>query len=165
MGTNTVHPLDKEFLADSIRFFRRMGNYLFLPFFIVFGFCTMIMLAANDGPWDLLLKSNLFSGYATFAGAGLALWRLSRRPRPAMLLAVGLILAIIDLIWASWLIYLIASGEWKSVLLRVEYALAVLIGVGAASLKCFRLWSVFRRADSVVLDAALRGINRVSSDG
>jgi hypothetical protein len=48
---------------------------LFLPVFIVFGFCAAIMLAANDGPWSLLLKSNSFFGYLTFAGVGLALAR------------------------------------------------------------------------------------------
>jgi hypothetical protein len=158
MGTNTVHPLEEEFLVDSIRFFRRMGNYLFLPLFIVFGFCTAIMLAANDGPWNLLLKSNLFLGYLTLTGAGLALWCLSRRPRSAMLFAVGLVLAIIDLIWACWLIYLIVGGEWKVILFRVEYALAVLIGIGAASLKCFKLWSAFRHVDGAVLEAALRSV-------
>jgi len=158
MGTNTVHPLEEEFLADSIRFFRRMGNYLFLPLFIVFGFCTTVMLAANDSPWNLMLKSNIFLGYLTLAGAGFALWRLSRRPRSAMLFAVGLVLAIIDLIWACWLIYLIANGEWKTILFRVEYALAVLIGVGAASLKCFKLLSAFRHVDKAVLEAALRSI-------
>ncbi|MGB2669186.1 MAG: hypothetical protein WA621_05530 [Candidatus Acidiferrum sp.] len=158
MGTKTVQPLEEEFLVDSIRFFRRMGNYLFLPFFIVFGFCTAIMLVFNDGPWNLLLKSNMFFGYLTLAGAGLALWRLSRRPRSGMLFAVGLALAIIDLTWVCWLLYLIASGEWKTILFRVEYALAVLIGVSAASLKCFKLWSAFRQVDGVVLEAALRGV-------
>ncbi len=156
MGTNTVRPLDEEFLVDSIRFFRRMGNYLFLPVFIVFGFCTAITLATNDDPTALLLKSNLFLGYLTAAGGGFALWRLSRRPRSAMLFVVGLVLGIIDLVWACWLTYLIAGGEWKTVLFRVEYALAVLIGVGAASLKCFKLWGAFRHVDGAALEAALR---------
>ncbi len=158
MQMQLSHPLDEKFLLDSIRFFRRMGNYLFLPLFIVFGVCTAFMLAVNDGPWKFLLKSNLFFGYLSLAGAGFALWRLSRRPRPAMLFAVGLVLAIIDLVWAVSLIHLIISGEWKVVLFRVEYAVAVLIGVGGSSLKCFQLWNVFRGVGDAALEATLRGI-------
>jgi hypothetical protein len=149
---------DEESLLDSIAFFRRMGNYLFLPLFIVFGFCTAFMVLSHQGPWRVLLGSNFFLVYLTLAVAGFVLWRLSRRPRPPMLFAVGLILATIDLIWAVWLIYLILIGKWKDILFRVEYALAVLIGIGGASLKCFQLWNLFRRVDTTVLDVAFRRI-------
>lgn len=163
MSQAPTNPLDEGLLVDSVGFFRRMGNYLFFPLFIVFGCCSAFMLLANDGPWRLLLKSSFFLVNATLATVGMALWRLSRRPRPMMLFAVGITLGIIEIIWAVWLLYLITSGGWKMVLFRGEYALVVLIGVGSASLKCFRLWSALRNVDEADLEVALRQVDQRSS--
>jgi hypothetical protein len=135
-----------------------MGNYLFLPLFIVFGFCTVFMVLSRQDSWRVLLGSNFFRSSLAFAVAGFVFWRLSRRPHQPMLFAVGMILATIDLIWTVWLAHLILIGEWKSVLFRWEYALAVLIGVGGASLKCFQLWNLFRRIDAAALDTAFRRV-------
>jgi hypothetical protein len=149
---------DEHVLLDSIAFFRRMGNYLFLPFFIVFGFCTAVLLGTFDGPIKSLLESRLFTAYACLTFAGFAFWRLSRKPRPPMLFAVGTILAILDLIWASRLLYLLATGQGKVVALRWSYALVVLVGMGGASLKCFRLWRLLRSMDRASLEVAIRNI-------
>jgi hypothetical protein len=135
-----------------------MGNYLFLPVFLVFAFCTAIMLGADFGDRKTLFASTFFRINFILMVAGFLFWRLSRRPRPTMLLLVGSLLAAIDIIWAGWLIYLLATGNWKTVVFRLEYALAVLIGIGVAAAKCFQYWSMLRQVDAAILNDAVRAV-------
>lgn len=158
MQTLNSQPPDEKMLVESIAFFRRMGNYLFLPVFIVFSFCTAVMLGADFGDRKTLFASTFFRVNFILMVAGFLFWRLSRRPRPMMFLSVGLLLAAIDIVWAGWLTYLLASGEWKTVLFRWRYALAVLIGIAGASAKCFQYWSMLRQVDAAVLNDALRTV-------
>jgi hypothetical protein len=158
MQTPSSQAPDEKMLVESIAFFRRMGNYLFLPVFLVFAFCTAIMLGADFGDRKTLFASTFFRLNFILMIAGFFFWRLSRRPRPTMLLSVGLLLAAIDSIWAGWLIYLLARGDWKTVVFRWEYALAVLIGIGGAAAKCFQYWNVLRHIDAAILNDAVRAV-------
>jgi len=44
-------PTDDNELREAVKFSRRMGNYLFLPFFIVFGVCMVFMLPISFSGW------------------------------------------------------------------------------------------------------------------
>jgi hypothetical protein len=158
MQTLSSQAPEEKMLIESIAFFRRMGNYLFLPVFIVFAFCTAIMLGADFGDRTTLFASTFFRVNFILMVAGFVFWRLSRRPRPTMLLSVGLLLAGIDIVWVGWLIYLLGTGGWKTVVFRSEYALAVLIGIGGAAAKCFQYWNVLRRIDAAILNDAVRTV-------
>lgn len=158
MQTPDSQSPDEKMLVESVAFFRRMGNYLFLPVFIVFAFCTAIMLGVDFGDRKTLFASTFFRLNFILMLAGFVFWRLSRRPRSTMLLSVGLLLAAIDIVWAGWLIYLLGTRGWKTVVFRSEYALAVLIGIGGAATKCFQYWSLLRRVDTAVLHDAVRTI-------
>jgi hypothetical protein len=143
-----------------------MGKYLFLPFLIVFGACTTLMLLVMGDDWRATLGSRIFLVYSGLTLFGFIFWRISRKPRARLLFAVGLILACLDVIWAGWIIYSISPDNdqltgamgWLKTLFGIAWAVTVFAGMGGASIKCFQLWNLLRRADS----ATLAEIRRIS---
>jgi hypothetical protein len=146
-------------LREAVKFSRRMGNYFFLPFFIVFGFCTVFLLPISLSGWNVALRSPIFLVYTGLMMFGFVSWRLSREPRASLFLAEGLILALLDLAWAVWVIYAISpnpsppipgldniSGvRWLRTALGIMWAMLVFVGMGGASIKCFQFWNLLGR--------------------
>jgi hypothetical protein len=153
-------------LRDAIQFSQRIGKYLFLPFLIVFGACTTLMLLVMGDEWRATLGSRIFISYSGLTLFGFILWRISRKPGARLLFAIGSTLACLDIIWVGWIIYSISPDNdrltgamgWLRTLLGIAWAVTVFTGMGGASIKCFQLWSLLRRADS----ATLAEIHRIS---
>ncbi len=162
-------PTDDNELREAIKFSRRMGNYLFLPFFIVFGVCIVFMLLISLNGWQAALQSRIFLVYAGLMLVGFAFWRVSRKPRVRLFFAEGLILALLDLTWAVWIIYAISptlSLEtvpgviWLRTVAGIAWAMVVFAGMGGASIKCFQLWNLLRRTDAKTIEAAILSITK-----
>jgi hypothetical protein len=162
-------PIDDDELREAIKFSRRMGNYLFLPFSIVFGVCIVFMLLISLNGWQAALQSRIFLVYAGFMLVGFVFWRISRRPRARLFFAEGLILALLDLTWAVWIIYAISPAPWlESVpgvtwlktVAGIAWAIGVFAGMGGASIKCFQLWDLLRRTDAKAIDVAIMSITK-----
>ena len=145
-------------LREAVKFSKRMGNYFFLPFFIVFGFCTVFLLPISVSGWYAALRSPIFLVYTGLMMFGFVSWRVSRKPRASLFLAEGLILLILDLAWATWVIYAISPNPSPPLPLDnisgfrglrtamgILWAMLVFVGMGGASIKCFQFWSLLRR--------------------
>ena len=161
----TQSPSSDE-LREAIQFSRKMGKYFFLPLLIVFGACTFLMLLVMGGEWRATLESRIFLLYSGLMLFGFMFWRISRKPRARLLFGMGLILACFDVIWVVWVIYSISPDRgllthaigWLQTLFGIAWAVTVFAGMGGASIKCFQLWNLLRRADS----ATLAEIHRIS---
>jgi hypothetical protein len=153
--------LDEAFLVDAIKFSRRMGNYLYFPVFLVCGLCAAAMLVVGEGHWVTRQERALFSVYAGLAIGGFVLWRLSRRPRATLFLVEGVLLAGLTAVWVSWFVFNVFAHFlqlWPSALFRSHWFLFVAVGMGAASLKCLRLWSHLRLIGDAPLESMLERI-------
>jgi hypothetical protein len=151
-------PEDDE-LREAVEFSRRMGNYLFLPFFIVFGFCTVFLLPISLSGWYAALRSRIFLLYSGLMLFGFVFWRASRKPRASLLLAESLILIVLDVAWAAWIIYAISPNpsppipwldnisavRWLRTAWGILWAMLVFVGVGGASIRCFQYRNLLRR--------------------
>ncbi len=151
-------PEDDE-VREAVKFSRRMGNYLLLPFFIVFGFCTVFLLPISLSGWDAALRSPIFLVYTGLMMFGLVFWRVSRKPRASLFLAEALMLVLLDLAWAAWIICAISRNplppipgldnipgvRWLRTALGILWAMVVFVGMGGASIKCFQCWNLLRR--------------------
>jgi hypothetical protein len=146
-------------LLAIITFSRKMGNYLFLPIFVVFGCCTLFMLATIDEGWRRLLASRIFLLYICFTLFGFVFWKLSRKPRSGLFLVEGSILALCAFGWAAWILFAqFSPTPWIRVLPGVMWVMFVFVGIGAASIKCFQFWDALRRVDAASVEAALRSV-------
>jgi hypothetical protein len=162
-------PIDDDELREAIKFSRRMGNYLFLPFSIVFGVCIVFMLLISLNGWQAALQSRIFLVYAGLMLVGFVFWRISRRPRALLFFAEGLILALLDLTWAVWIIYAISPAPWLEsepgvtwlkTVAGIAWAIGVFAGMGGASIKCFQLWDLLRSTDAKAIDVAIMSITK-----
>jgi hypothetical protein len=156
-------------LREAIQFSRRIGKYFFLPLLIVFGACMILMLLLMGDDWRATLGSRIFLVYSGLTLFGFVFWRISRKPRAWLLFGMGLILACLDVIWAGWVIhsispdYHVPTGAigWLRTLFGIAWAMTVFTGMGGASIMCFQLWNLLRRADSAMLSE----IRRISEQG
>ncbi len=143
-NTSSDVQLFEGFVLDAIKFSRRMGNYLFLPVFLVCGFCSLTMLAH-----DMRSEVRAFEFFTLSAALSFILWRLSRVPRPKLFLLEGVLFGGLTLVWVGWFIFnlVFRLPEFGPNLLHFSYFLVVSTGMGTASIKCFRLWSKLRAID------------------
>jgi hypothetical protein len=154
-------------LVDAIRFSRRMGNYLYLPLFLVCGFCAVVMAVSLVGEtgWRTPEERTSFYVFAIAALSGAILWRLSRRPRATLFQAQGILLAALGIIWVGWFIANLAfnfSHFWKKGLGGIEWFLAVAVGIGAAAIRCLRLSRSLRGVDDVQMERLLERLKTFS---
>lgn len=154
-------------LHRTILFSRRIGNYLYLPFFVV---CLVALLLALE---ELSLGFSFWQNQRGF-GFGLivvgmssfALWRLSRRPRPLKFLVEGLVISLLLVAWIGTLIFGMLYGEpnWR----RTNLILGVVGLVGSflwflfasygmfrGAQSCFRMWRELKQMDQRELRGAL----------
>lgn len=152
---------DEAFLVGAIKFSRRMGNYLYFPVFLVCGFCAVAMLVMEGSHWKTRQEGALFNLYAALATSSFVLWRLSRKPRATLFLVEGVLLAGLTAVWVGWFVLnLIAhfSQFWPGALFGSRWFLFVAIGMGAASVKCLRLWNDLRSIGDAPLESMLERI-------
>jgi hypothetical protein len=145
--------LSEDFVLDAIKFSRRMGNYLYLPVFLVCGFCSLVILAYDIRPQEV----RALELFAPSAVVTFILWRLSRVPRAKLFLVEGVLFAALTIVWVGWFIFNLVfrlPTFWPN-LLHVSYFLVVSTGMGTASIKCFRLWSKLRAMDDYHFQSVL----------
>jgi hypothetical protein len=158
---------DEPVVLDAIKFSRRMGNYLYLPLFIVFGFCIVVMLISlmGENGWQSQEERTMFNVSAIAMVSGFVLWRLSRRPRSALFLAQGILLAVLTAIWVGWFLWNVGfnfSNFWRRGLTQFDWFVIVAVGMGVASIKCLRLSRLLRSVDDVMLDRLLERLKTFS---
>lgn len=139
-------------LLDAIEFSRGMGNYFFLPIFLVFGFCVVLLLFGAGSGSISLLHSRIFLVYAALTGMGFGFWRASRRPRATLLIIQAVILMVLDVVWVGWILFTPSTSlspsrdllGWAGGVWGVMWALTVFVGLGSASIKCFQVSRLVR---------------------
>lgn len=158
---------DERYLLDAIKFSRRMGNYLYLPLFLVSGFClgVMVSFVAGEKSWRTQEQRILFYIFAVATLAAAILWLLSRRPRASLLLAQSILFAVLTLVWVGWFLWNIGfnfANFWRQGLSRLDWFFFVALGIGAASIKCLRLSRSLRSVDDVMLGRLLERLKILS---
>jgi len=143
-----------------------MGNFFFLPICIVCGFCALVSFPDPRYGWRQFFFSKDFSVYAALASLSFLLWWISRRPRALLFFAEGSILAVLDAIWAGWILHSdarlpaavngISGRAWAA--FGILWAMTVFAGMGTASIRCFQCWALLRRADPAKIEEDVRRI-------
>ncbi len=164
---NSSSPPTESFLVDAIKFSRRMGNYLYLPLFLVCGFCalgTYSFFLGEPGS-DMSGQRSVFYVYVLASVSGAILWRLSRKPRATLFLAQGIFLVALWIAWAGWYIGNLLfnfSHFWKRGLGSVEWFFCVALAIGAAAIKCLSLSRSLRGVDDVEMARLLERLKTFS---
>jgi len=126
----------------------------------------MVTLLRENGAWTTKDESTLFNVFAFAAVSGFILWRLSRKPRAKLLLAQGIFLAFLTVLWVGWFLWNIVfrfGDFWPRALGHLAYFLAVTTGMGAASIKCLRLSRALTSIDGLAMDDLLERLKLPNS--
>jgi FtsH-binding integral membrane protein len=163
----STNPQTESSLVDAIKFSRRMGNYLYLPLFLVCGFCALVMYSFFLGEPDSNMSGqrSVFYVFAIAAISGAILWWLSRKPRATLFLAQGVFLVGLWIIWVAWYLGNLAfnfSHFWKRGLGGVEWFVAVALAMGAAAVKCLSLSRSLKNVDDVQMERLLERLKTFS---
>lgn len=129
MSRNFQTPADidelQSFVLDARGFSKRMGNYLYLPVFLVCGFCSLVMLASH-----IALQERGASEFFTFSVViSFVLWRLSSTPRARLFLVEGILLGWLTFVWVGWYIFNLAvhlSQFWPTCCMCLIFSLCPL---------------------------------------
>jgi hypothetical protein len=132
-----------EYLIEVIRFSRRMGNYLFLPLFVVFAFCSVFAIGWYISGDPLSSRANYFIFFLTMTG--FVLWWLTRKPSAGAFLGMGLVLSAIGLAAVSIVAYRFSTEEpTLALILQIPSAAVWVLGTGRVAVHCFCFWRDLR---------------------